>query len=345
MKYNLSNFIKHSIVEMFSGIVLGELENEKLLIELKESVVLSNEDFAKKFFSSSEIRQEILELFETNNPIVSSIDRNMEYTPIGLNKSENPAVYDITTYKMKENQDYKKRGDNYYITSAGYNNIYKAVSENMVIVKKFQLREFIKKGMPKLVVSSGKLNAKVLLEGNEYDENMVHGLTYTLYGGNEKISSGLSNNLIILDDKLIQSDLIVFEGNLIINKKNCYEFWFMSDKEVSFEIDNETYKLNSNKKILLDEGLHKIKIIVENNMSSVLNIEFYMKANYVAKIKVDDELLLTNINNEILNCEKDNEKGIEVKLININKASRNKLDDFISEIEISYKINSDTSME
>ena len=346
VKNSLSSFIKNSVAEMFSGIILGELENEKVLIELKENVNISNEKFVKKFFTTSDIRAEILELFPSEEINISSVDEGKEYIVTDIGIAEEPAIYDLTSYIMKENIDYIKENRKFFITEKGYENILKVVSENMAIARKFQLREFIKKGLPKLVVSSGRLNAKVLLEDSDYDDNKVHGLTYKLYKSselkNELIGSGISNNLEINDKRLAETDVVIYDGYIIINNKNCYEFWVKSNNEVTLSINNEIYLQDTGRKILLKEGIHPIKIVTKNIDNRDYFIDIYMKANYIGKIKLDDEFFLTDI--DILEINNENNSSISVRVIDINKNKRDDLSSFISEIELSYKINTDNSI-
>ena len=346
MKNSLSNFIKNSVSEMFSGIIMGELENEKLLIELKENVNISNEKFVEKFFSDEDIRKEVVELFPTETLSISSIDKGQKYIAKGNGVIENPAIYDLTSYVMQFNEDYIQREREFFITKIGNRNINKAIAENMAIARKFQLREFIKKGLPKMVVSSGKFNAKILLSETDYDHNKVHGLIYKLYKlneiENELIAGGISNDLEINNEKIVHSDLIVLEGYIVINIKNSYEFCLEANSEVNFSIDNKEYFINQGKKVLLAEGIHKIKIVIGNEDNNYM-LNFYMKGTDEQKIKIDDELLLIDINSEnsIANFTKDSDKGIAVKVIDINRNASSDLGDFVGEVEITYKINTD----
>ncbi|MGL5416807.1 MAG: hypothetical protein ACRDAU_14160 [Clostridium sp.] len=70
-KTSLQTFIKTLINETFNGIISGFLDNEKILLELKNSLTLSNEEFAKKVFSDDDIRNEAIKLFPSE---ISSLD-------------------------------------------------------------------------------------------------------------------------------------------------------------------------------------------------------------------------------------------------------------------------------
>ena len=350
IKSNLGLFINEVINEVYKGILMGELENEKLLCEIKESVLLSDEEFIKRFFTKEDIRREIINTFPSQQNDKSLVDEGSLYIPKVRTISESPEIKLLIDYDMIESVDYISRENEYIITDIGYKNIFDVIASNMAQLKKIYIREFIKKGVPKLAVSAGKINTKVIFDEDEDGLERIRGLRYRLFNGlgstgeSELISTGLSNDLGIKDILLEVSNLIILDGYIVINKSNCYKFDWKSLDEIEIEINEERYI--PDKEIRLNEGVWPFKIIIQRQELIEFDLDVYIKTRHIQSVKITDEVLRTDILlEENSNSEKKNlyefSDRIKVNVIDNNSSMRSDLSSRIGEIEIEYRISTE----
>ncbi|MGL5649633.1 MAG: hypothetical protein ACRDDY_17515 [Clostridium sp.] len=338
-KTSLQNFIKTLINETFNGIVSGSLDNEKILLELKTSLTLSNEEFAKKVFTDEDIRNESIKLFPSE---VSSLDTLIDsgniYIPASSGVFEFPSIKNITDYDMIFETDYIKLDSNFIITDVGYTNIIKKLSINMAISNKFLLSETFKNGFPKLLVESGTINANSFFSF----EPSTSGLNYTTFtcinSKLQTITTGISKNLFISDSEFRKADIIHLFGYIYINTTDTYKILIQSNDSACIFINN----IETNTRITLNKGFAKIFITYRNSKKFKFNLSLFLENSKHNIISINDDFLFlenpTPPNNfsYILNSSIPSNSSIFCKT-NIDATALSSKE-FISNFSINYKI-------
>ncbi|MGL4848226.1 MAG: hypothetical protein ACRC28_04755 [Clostridium sp.] len=338
-KTSLQTFIKTLINETFNGIISGSLDNEKILLELKNSLTLSNEEFAKKVFTDEDIRNEAIKLFPSEvSSLKTLIDAGNSYIPASSRVFEFPSIKNVTDYDMISEIDYIKSDSNFIITDIGYNNIIKKISINMAISNKFLLSEAFKTGFPKLLVESGTINANSFFSF----EPSTSGLSYTTFTCNnsqlQTITTGISKNLSIPHSEFKKADVVHLFGYIYINSTDTYKVLIQANDSAYVFINN----IETNTPITLNKGFAKIFITYRNSKNLKFNLSLFLENSKHNIISINDDFLFlenpTPPNNfsYILNSSIPSSPSIFCKT-NIDASSISSKE-FISTFSINYKI-------
>ena len=343
----LIDFTKKLLNESFQGIILGELENQKVILELEGYLTLSLSDFISKFFTEKDIRLEIISIFPVlKNSNITSVDVSSSYIPSDGTIPENPQIKNLIDYSMIFNTDYIQTKNGFIITEQGYKNIFNKISNNMVAIKKGIIREFLRKGKPSLIVDSGNINTKVLLSSEMLESS---GLNFKLVKYSDRynnetyvISKGISENLNLPLSEFKLCDIAFLTGYIYIEKSEKYKFIVEANDLAILSIDQLAYK---NEEILLSKGMHDFYITYHNSYKAPYSLKIFLKEiTSDTIIEITGKILYTtsiisknNFSYSLMSNFKDENGSIIVKTLNSNNSiSINP--NGISEITLNYKI-------
>ncbi|MGL4873677.1 MAG: hypothetical protein ACRC30_03385 [Clostridium sp.] len=287
-KTSLQTFIKTLINETFNGIISGSLDNEKILLELKNSLTLSNEEFAKKIFSEDDIRNEALKLFPVDSSSLNTqIDSGSLYIPYASKTNEFPPIKNLTDYDMIDGTDYIQSASDFIITDAGYKNIIKKLSINMAMSNKFLLSEAFKSGFPKLLIDSGTINTNAFFSFEPSSSGLNYSTFTCVNSQLEAINNGISKNLSIPESEFKKADIIHLFGYIYINTPDTYKILIQSNDSAYVFINN----IETNTPISLSKGFSKIFITYKNSKKLKFNLNLFLENSKHNIISVNDDFL------------------------------------------------------
>lgn len=247
----MTEYVSDLLLNVFDGLLMGELEIERRLLEVKNSLNLSNEDFIDKYITDDVVRREIIDMFPIQGQAdKSKVDVGNEYVPVTDVIKESPKIRLFTGYNMKNEIDYNENATGkQIITQKGYDNIFDTVRNNLLITRRTVLREYINKGVPSFMINDGKVTSKVIItdmEGNPGENPkkiFVCGFKYKCYitMANDYdnvllVMEGQSEGFQIKNTDMSPITFIDFEGTIDVEEDGNYKFNVKSDKVVFIKI-------------------------------------------------------------------------------------------------------------
>lgn len=271
---SLSSLITLLLRNTLDGIISSELENHQKIQEIKNSITLSDEEFAKQFITLGEIREQILFTFPTNTLNVSSIDRGQKYVPIAEGVSEYPPIKKELDYDMLQ-EDYESKGNEFVITQEGYQHLFLAMQKRYVKEKKILIKQLLFKGVPNVYVDRGELTSKVYLSPNSLEGLLCgyeKGILYKCYNEwnptefyldrHPPYAQGICKQFDWDHFSFTDAKMIVFEGYISITTSDCYHFKLHTKEQCILELNHQL--LLSDKKetsiIYLKQGIYPFRI-------------------------------------------------------------------------------------
>lgn len=178
------------ITETLDGVVSSLLAQEQKLRELEEAVLLQPDQFAARYLDNGDVRREILGLFPAaeGRGTVSAVDAGQPYRFPRQGMTEEPPVLHRCGYTVTK-EDLEKSSAGLVFSAAGGGRIALAVASRMAQIQQESLRLMVQRGIPRVVVDSGRINAKftLKLEQTVTTEPRKVGLTSLFAGGRLRV--------------------------------------------------------------------------------------------------------------------------------------------------------------
>lgn len=274
-----SNYVNSLLTNTLDGIIASEADSIEKINEIKNSVNLDDEEFANRFISDDNIREQILFTFPSGKLNISTIDEGQVYQMATSNEPENPAIEKELSYKMTK-EDFEIRNNVYLITKTGYEHLFISMKKKYIFEKRIIIKQLIYRGIPNVHVNGGEISAPFSVQQfniNDTFGQFVQGLRYKCYKRNvesklcyflkEPFKDGICKYFYVMQPEFTGADLVTFEGYLQISSSDEYTFNLLTSGSCIIEIDFKKLlsydsKLVSNN-IYLNQGFHHLYIICD----------------------------------------------------------------------------------
>ncbi|MEA3404948.1 MAG: hypothetical protein U9R28_04310 [Pseudomonadota bacterium] len=160
-----AEFVAKLISDTFSAILSSQAEQKDKLAELDRLMALSETEFVDLCLTDEslllQIDEQLQALFPADNEMGHLIVVGADYQPETARKPEKPAIYELTGIQLsKDNQEFERSK----LTQAGVDRIYQTLIHPIAMQQRDSLAAIMADGIPKLVVDSGKINAKLTFQ-------------------------------------------------------------------------------------------------------------------------------------------------------------------------------------
>lgn len=182
-----SEFIAKLISDTFDAVIVSMAEQEEKLSELMR-LATSPEEFAQAAITDDEVDELLAVLFPGDETHQSLVYPGALYQPLGVETLESPPLEKLLGIDLKVRSDYiRKAGEKVFkLTSQGVEKIRVAARAKLAVNRLAALREIVRRGTPRLVVDTGRINAKLTFQVLEGETTMPTNLV------EKDISSGVT---------------------------------------------------------------------------------------------------------------------------------------------------------
>jgi hypothetical protein len=160
-----AEFVAKLISDTFSAILSSQVEQKDKIAELDRLMAMSETEFLNMCLADEQMLMQVEEqlrlLFPSEKEPGHTIFAGASYQPKTPRKEESPAIFEMIGLTLsKDEGDFKADK----LTQNGVDRIYQAVIEPIAMQQRNSLASIINDGIPKLIVDSGKVNAKLTFQ-------------------------------------------------------------------------------------------------------------------------------------------------------------------------------------
>ncbi len=163
----LAEFVAHLIRETFDAVITSQSEQEERIVELQRALTLSVEEYADHYITDEDADAQLAALFPNTVIEVGTAYTAGRKPPA----TESPSFQevlgitigprDVTTSQRGSTRGEKR------LNARGLQRIRMAVNLQLAEAQLPLLHEMVNRGMPRILVDSGTINAKVTLQIEE----------------------------------------------------------------------------------------------------------------------------------------------------------------------------------
>lgn len=288
----LSDYINILLTDALDGIIASESNNLEKINEIKQSSFLNDVEFAEKFISDDDIRQQILFMFPTNKLNVSAIDEGQSYQIPNEKQAEFPLILQQLSYIMTK-EDYAIKDNITLITSIGYKHLFEAAKSKFTLEKRAIIKQLIYRGIPNIHINQGEISSPFTVGDFIIDDTLnqyEQGIRYKCYKsdttdellniGKIPFKEGIANNFYTMLSQYSEANIIVFDGLLQIDSDDKYTFYLSTNGNCIIDINNKellsTSLKNIRNSIYLTKGYHSLRVVCD-----ILSLKLGLSLNYI----------------------------------------------------------------
>jgi hypothetical protein len=162
-----AEFAAQLIGEVFEAVTTSRAEQDQRISEIKEVCSLGTGDFAARFVGDDAVESELERLFPpTSMKLRHGAQTGAPYTPEGDKRQESPPFRRRLDVSLSRD-DYVVHRDRRLsasLNASGARRIREAVRERIAVARQGELVALLQEGLPRVVVDSGRVNAKLTFE-------------------------------------------------------------------------------------------------------------------------------------------------------------------------------------
>jgi hypothetical protein len=160
-----AEFTAGLINQTLEAVISAYADQERKLLEIRRVAALSPEAYVDELKTSLGIEEAIARQFPPpKGSLGSTIDAGSGYVPASEGQAEKPAIAQLTGYRMVANRDYRRQSGSFVITSAGYDNIWRAVALELAKAQLSFIQGMATKGFPRVFVDHGRVSSKLVFK-------------------------------------------------------------------------------------------------------------------------------------------------------------------------------------
>ena len=164
----LAEFVGKLISETFQAVISSMVDQ----VRQQEAIIAGTElelaEFALQFISDNDVEEHLSSLFPWKDDLhAHAIFEGAFYQPAGDDLVEEPAIMELTGYKMEKAADFRNPTGRCQITAKGVESIKSAVRMNLAEDPQKALISLMRQGVPKIIVDSGRILSKVTFIVNQ----------------------------------------------------------------------------------------------------------------------------------------------------------------------------------
>ena len=159
-----SDFVGKLIAEIFDSVISSQLDQQKHHLETAAALDWSDEEFARAYLDERLLDQELANLFPTTQTgRIHAVYEYGPYRPIEAEGGEQPPFSRLLGLALEADLEYAAHpnGQGWIILAAGVDRIRTVVGKLLAARLRAGLREIYRRGAPRVVVDSGKMQAKL----------------------------------------------------------------------------------------------------------------------------------------------------------------------------------------
>lgn len=171
-----AEFVAKLIADTFNAILLSEAHQKNKINELRALLAMNEEEFIDACMQDAalldQVDTELQVLFAADNQVGHSVIAGSAYVPHKKGAAESPPYLAVLGVSLVEEEDfYPERAAKYNLSDAGVNKIERAIMTTIARQQRASIDSLMADGIPKLVVDSGKINAKLTFSIELFDHS------------------------------------------------------------------------------------------------------------------------------------------------------------------------------
>ena len=171
---DLSEFVSKLIHDTFNAITVSSKEQAEMYFELSRLAGLDYETFKHKYIRDDDIEAELIRLFpvENNEEHLHGIYVDAPYKYTARSKTEEPDFKNILGIETDDNQHKVKK-----LLAGTVSAAWETVKDNLAGQHYSAFKEIVKRGIPRVIIDSGRILAKISLNATETESESNTGET------------------------------------------------------------------------------------------------------------------------------------------------------------------------
>jgi hypothetical protein len=168
-----AEFVSKLIADVFDATISSQAQQLEKLIELESLLARSNDEFIDALLARDEFFNDIELLLTAYFPLddgehAHAIYEGAPYEPAKNDTLEQPPIAEKLGLVLSDG-DFKPRAK--VLTLQGVTKIYRKAAEPFAAQRRLILKQLVENGLPKLVVDSGKINAKLTFTTHKINDS------------------------------------------------------------------------------------------------------------------------------------------------------------------------------
>ncbi|BCO08882.1 hypothetical protein GF1_12580 [Desulfolithobacter dissulfuricans] len=163
VEVGFAEFIARLMSEVFDSVVTSQVDQEQRYAEMYAAASLSEEEYGRQHVSDEDVAAELADLFPPHpdeRERESAVYPGAPYHPPGVDRSEDPPLYEVLGLRLEED-DLKKKEDRLVLGQSAVNKVHGKVRSLLAARHLAVVKQLLSRGLPRVVVDSGRVNGKL----------------------------------------------------------------------------------------------------------------------------------------------------------------------------------------
>jgi hypothetical protein len=175
VQVGFAEFMARLMSEVFDSVITSQIDQEQRYAEILASSALTEEAYASQQIGDSDVQLEVSGLFpprleDKDEP--SAIYSGSPYLPDEKNQAESPALFAVLGIKLTK-ADLTTAGEDLFLAQGAVDAVFEQVRIKMAQIHLGLVRQIIARGLPRVVVDSGRINGKLTFHLTESTQNQT----------------------------------------------------------------------------------------------------------------------------------------------------------------------------
>lgn len=175
VQVGFAEFMARLMSEVFDSVITSQIDQEQRYAEMLASAALTEEAYASQQISDSDVEEEVSGLFpprpeDKDKP--SAIYYGAPYFPDKKNQIESPPLLAVLGIKLNK-EDLMAEGEGLFLTQGAVDAVSGQVRIKMAEIHLGLVKQIISRGLPRVVVDSGRINGKLTFHLTESTQNQA----------------------------------------------------------------------------------------------------------------------------------------------------------------------------
>lgn len=173
VQVGFAEFMARLMSEVFDSVITSQIDQEQRYAEMLASAALTEEAYASQQIIESDVEGEVSGLFpprpaDKDKP--SAIYSGSPYFPDEKNQVESPPLSAVLGIKLNK-EDLTAEGEGLFLTQGAVDAVSEKIRITMAQIHLGLVKQIISRGLPRVVVDSGKINGKLTFHLTESTQN------------------------------------------------------------------------------------------------------------------------------------------------------------------------------
>lgn len=170
VEMGFAEFTAKLIADTFEAVTVALAEQEAQYLELTRAAELPPETFAEQAVAEEDLERELARLFPGDQKHPHAVYVGAPYTPATVKAAEAPPFAELLDVKLAEG-DWDRRGAAITLAEPGVAKIRGAARTMLGLERYAALRQLLARGLPRVLVDSGRINAKLTFQVTQMEES------------------------------------------------------------------------------------------------------------------------------------------------------------------------------